>query len=53
MPQKPPWHSIEQSVHHNNTGCKTGNDIEPENLRQGTGNKPLCGECARLDEQDR
>lgn len=49
MPKKAPWHSIKQSVHHDNTNCNTGNNIEPENLRQGTGNKPLCDECAKLD----
>ena len=39
-----PWHSIKQFVHHNNTG----NNIEHENRRSGTGGKPLCSECARL-----
>ena len=43
-----PWHSIKQSVHHNNTQCNTGNNIERENRRSGTGGKPLCAECARL-----
>lgn len=43
-----PWHSIKQSVHHNNTDCNTGNNIEKENLRQGTGGKPLCKECSDL-----
>jgi hypothetical protein len=43
-----PWHSIKQYVHHNNTECNTGNNIERENLRQGTGGKPLCQECADL-----
>jgi hypothetical protein len=43
-----PTHSIKQDVHHNNTECNTRNNIEKENLRQGTGGKPLCRECARL-----
>jgi hypothetical protein len=30
-----PWHSIKQPIHHNNTECNTGNNIEKENLRQG------------------
>lgn len=51
MPKKAPWHSIKQSVHHDNTNCNTGNNIEKENLRQGTGGKPLCAECAKLDAQ--
>lgn len=43
-----PWHSIKQSVHHDNTSCNTGNNIESENRRSGTGGKPKCDECARL-----
>jgi hypothetical protein len=46
--KKSPWHSIKQNVHHNDTDCNTGNNIERENIRQGTGGKPLCAECARL-----
>ncbi len=53
MSKKSPWHSIKQSVHHDNTECNTGNNIESENLRQGTGGKPLCQECARLDRTGR
>ncbi len=48
MAKKSPWNSKKQSVHHNNTNCNTGNNIEKENLQQGTGGKPLCAECARL-----
>jgi hypothetical protein len=48
MAKKSPWHSTKQTVHHNNTECNTGNNIEKENLRQGTGGKPLCKECERL-----
>ena len=43
-----PWHSITSNVHHNNTECNTGNNIESENRRPGTGGKPLCQECVRL-----
>lgn len=43
-----PWHSIKAAVHHNNTTCNTGNNIEKENRREGTGNKPLCDECEAL-----
>lgn len=53
MPQAAPWHSIKQAVHHNNTSCTTGNNIERENLRYGTGGKPLCQECARLNREGR
>ena len=48
MAKVSPWHSILAPVHHNNTNCNTGNNIESENRRSGTGNKPLCGECQRL-----
>ena len=43
-----PWHSRLTNVHHNNTNCNTGNNIERENRLSGTGGKPLCKECARL-----
>lgn len=42
------WHSVKSGVHHNDTDCNTGNNIEAENLRSGTGGKPLCAECASL-----
>ncbi len=48
MAVKSPWHSIKSDVHHNNSDCNTGNNIEAENYRTGTGGKPLCSECARL-----
>jgi hypothetical protein len=44
-----PWHSVNADVYHNNPNCQTGNSIEPENIRRGTGNKQLCGECQRLN----
>jgi hypothetical protein len=53
MPRKSPWHSVKQPVHHNNTECNTGNNIERENLREGTGGKPLCQECARCNAEGR
>ena len=43
-----PWHSSDSEVYHNNPNCQTGNSIEAENVRQGTGNKRLCRECERL-----
>jgi hypothetical protein len=48
LPKKEPWHSAKQSVHHNNEACHTGNNIEKENVRSGTGGKRLCKICARL-----
>ena len=46
--KKSPWHSIKADVHHVCTNCNTGNNIETENVRQGTGGKPLCKECSGL-----
>ena len=43
-----PWHSTKSNVHHNNNACNTGNNIETENRRAGTGGKPLCAECRGL-----
>jgi hypothetical protein len=42
------FHSIKQSVYHDNSDCNTGNNIETENRRSGTGGHPRCSECARL-----
>ena len=47
--KKSPWHSIKSDKHHNNTECNTGNNIERENRRRGTGDKRLCKECANLN----
>jgi hypothetical protein len=45
------WHSKlpnDPFVYHNDTDCNTGNNIEEENRVEGTGNRPLCKECADL-----
>ena len=44
-----PWYSILSDVYHNNTNCNTGNNIEKENRREGTGGRRLCSECAGLN----
>lgn len=46
--RKAAWHSVKSGVHHVCTNCNTGNNIERENLRYGTGGKPLCQECRSL-----
>ncbi len=45
-----PWHSVkpEAEVYHNHTDCNTGNNIESEYRRPGTGGKRLCFECKGL-----
>lgn len=48
MAKVSPWHSVDRPVHHNNTACTEGNNIEPEKRREGTGGKPLCDHCERL-----
>ena len=44
-----PWHSVNSEVYHNNPNCQTGNSLAPENVRQGIGDKSLCGECEKLN----
>lgn len=51
MPRVAAWHSIKAPVHHDNTNCNTGNNIEREDRREGTGGKPRCDECTRLASQ--
>lgn len=48
MAKRAAWHSAKAGVHHNDTNCNTGNNIERENMRAGTGGKPLCKECRDL-----
>lgn len=48
MAKKAAWHSKKSNVHHNNSDCNTGNNIEKENIVKGTGGFPLCKECERL-----
>jgi len=49
--KKSPWHSIKQVKYHDNTTCTEGNNIEPENRREGTGGKPRCDHCERLEKE--
>lgn len=51
MSKKSPWHSIKRPVYHNNSECNTGNNIEKENLKQGTGGHTLCKECEELNQK--
>jgi hypothetical protein len=41
------WHAIDSDVYHDNPRCRTGNNIEPANVRPGTGGRRRCRECAR------
>ncbi len=49
MPLKVPWYSTKAKVHHNNSNCNTGDNIEKENISSGTGGKPLCQKCKGLN----
>ncbi len=39
---------MKSPVYHNHSECNTGNNIERENRRSGTGGKILCAECSSL-----
>ncbi|GAH11183.1 unnamed protein product [marine sediment metagenome] len=52
IPKVESWHSVKGDVYHNHTKCDTGNNIEFENRKIGTGNKKLCLKCAELDVRD-
>jgi hypothetical protein len=45
MAKVSPFHSIKGTVHHDNSACTEGNNIERENRRSGTGGKPKCKAC--------
>jgi len=39
------------AVHHNNSACTLGDNIESYNRVSGTGGLPLCHECTNLNAQ--
>jgi hypothetical protein len=52
MAKTPPWHPVrvsDRAVYHDNTDCPEGSDIEPQFRREGTGGRPRCEHCERLD----
>ncbi len=51
MAKKAPWYAVKAGVYHDNTECKIGNKIKPENKRSGTGEKRKCKRCVELDDQ--
>lgn len=50
MAKTSPFHSTKPgtSVHHNNTSCTEGNNIETKYKASGTGGHALCTHCAKL-----
>lgn len=51
MPVTIPWHSVKETVHHNNTNCSAGTTMDPDYRRGGTGGKRLCDECKKLNDE--
>ena len=51
MPKAAAWHSIKEHHHHDNTKCGPGSEIPSHNRVSGTGGKPLCQDCAKLDRE--
>ena len=51
MPKVSPFHSKlpGTEVHHNNSACTIGDNIESYNKVSGTGGLRLCNECANLN----
>jgi hypothetical protein len=45
------WNSIKENHHHDNTKCGPGSEIPSHNRQSGTGGKPLCKDCAKLDRE--
>lgn len=43
--------NTDRKVYHNNDKCTERNNIEKENVRQGTDNRPLCEHCAKLNSE--
>ena len=49
-----PIHSVKPFAphkYHDNDRCTERNNIERENVRQGTGGRPLCDHCERLNRE--
>jgi hypothetical protein len=51
MAKTSPWHSTKTGthVHHDNTSCTEGNNIESHYRKDGTGGLPKCSRCKELD----
>lgn len=45
---RPAWYSVHQDVYHDMQECTEGNNIEPWNVRPGTGGRPRCQRCTQL-----
>jgi hypothetical protein len=50
MSKVAPFHSVREFHYHDNSRCTHGSEIPANNRISGTRNRPLCKECAKLDE---
>jgi len=48
MAKTNPYHSTKASVHHDQSRCPIGSDIETADRREGNGGKTLCEVCKKL-----
>lgn len=53
MPKVGAFHSTKPgtAVHHNNSKCTEGNNIEAYYRKVGTGGHPLCQHCQKLNNE--
>ena len=51
VPARPAWHSVHQDVYHDMRECTEGNNIEPWNVRPGTGNLRRCWRCSQISKE--
>ena len=50
MPQVPAFHwERDKEKYHNNSSCGPGSEIPPKHRIPGTGGRPLCKDCAKLN----
>lgn len=49
MPRVSPFHSVKEHRYHDNSRCGPGSEIPPHNKVAGTGGKPLCTDCEKLN----
>lgn len=52
MARTSPWHSINESVYHDNTACEEGKNIREQDRREGPGSRRKCARCKQLDEEE-
>ena len=52
MLRVPAYNSKKEAFHHANSKCGLGLRIAPHNRVSGTGDKPLCKNCQKLNDQE-